>query len=172
MAYVRWALKLSQLPTTARGVALEVASHYSHRDGYARPSWTEIGAVLDLSEASVWRAVRACTDAGIWTVETPRGRATRYRFPLPGAVHTPRADARGVDAAPLAPTRGDPSRQREVPLAPTRGEQVPEQVQEQLALTGTDDASGAVPEWAAARWPHLRVTTDAVPPDSGWDDYA
>lgn len=93
LAYTRWAVKHSELPPTARTVAVLVSTYYNRDEGVARPSWSEIGAVLGISRASVWRAVAACTAAGIWAAEARPPRVTRYRFPLVAAVHNGRVDA-------------------------------------------------------------------------------
>lgn len=106
--YVRWAVKLSDLRRTPRAVALEVATHYNRREGCSRPSWTEIGDVLDLERRAVGYAIRDVTAAGIWRPETSRGRSTRYRFPLAGVVHTRAPACTGGSGVPVhahAPTR-------------------------------------------------------------------
>jgi len=108
LAYTRWAVKHSELPSTARGVAVLVSTYYNRDEGVARPSWRDIGAVLGIHEDTVYRSARACTKAGIWAAEVPRGKATRYRFPLAAVIHTPRASAGGELSTPPAPARLTP----------------------------------------------------------------
>jgi hypothetical protein len=155
LAYVRWAVKRSELTSTQRAVAIEVATHYNRDDGHARPSHPEIADVLGLHEKTVYRAVRAVTAAGIWATDTREGCVTRYRFPLASAVATPRASAGGDNPQPPAPAReGDnpqppaPASRPPAPASPTpragAGRTLLEQELEQEApRTDADDVDAA-----------------------------
>lgn len=152
LSYTRWAVRRSRLPEGARSVALLVATYYNRRDGYARPSWDEIAAVLGISRSAVWRRVRACTEAGIWHADARPPAATRYRYPLAGAVHNGRASATVALSTTVAPARLDGRGSATVTVAVARPELSTEHELENVlppSPVGDTEPAGPTPppEW-------------------------
>lgn len=123
VTYLRDTLPSSKLTLGEQNIAWVVGSHYNAREGCARPSQTALAKETGRPPDVIYRALRAVTRAGIWTVERSNTRATRYRFPLAGVVHTPRVP-RGEDVVHTPRvTRGDlPAWDAGTSPRPTRGE--------------------------------------------------
>jgi hypothetical protein len=160
VTYVRWAVEHSDLLPADRTLAVAVATHYNHEDGYARPSWPGLMRTYGYPRRTLARKMAAITAAGIWLPDTHPRRATRYRFPIgPNAVH------RGA-------TSGTP--QLSTPVPPMAPQGCHQWHPNQEPEPGMDTCTDAVPRGGdiCLKDFRLRVTVDAVPDDAPWTDYA
>lgn len=121
-----------QLPHGARLVLMLLAER-ANRDSGQTYTGGWLCRAARMHPSSVRRSLYELADAGLIALHNRPGKATTVRFPLAGAISTPRADERAVVEMHPAPERAAPRAVARATPRPTARRTEPVQVYEPAA---------------------------------------